>query len=192
IVLAAGAVVSSGQAIRAGRERQRVQRNIVRQYVANGTRLVNEGDLFGSLLWYVEALRLDAGDARREDPHRIRIASVLRQCPKLLNVFSHGTMVYHAEFSPDGNQVLTSSDDHTARIWDTTTGKELLRLPHASDVYDAAFNSNGTRIVTSCRDKIARVWDAESGALLQSLPHPDIVWRSCFSPDSRLVATACE
>src|SRR5204862_816281 len=103
---------------------------------------------------------LDQGDPRREEPHRIRIASVLRQCPKLQNVFSHGTMLYHAEFSPDGSKVLTASDDHTARVWDATTGQELLVLHHDGEVYDAMFSPDGLRIVTSSRDKTARVWDS--------------------------------
>src|SRR5207244_4941755 len=165
-MLLAGTAVSMWQAVRVGRERQQLHRNVVRQYVVNGTRLVNEGDLFGSLLWYAKALELDAGDPRREEPHRIRIASVLRQCPKLLNVFSHGENLYHAEFSKDGDRLVTSSDDHTARIWDVTTGQQLLVLPHGGDVYDATFNQDGSRIVTSSQDKTARIWDGRTGALL--------------------------
>jgi WD40 repeat protein/serine/threonine protein kinase len=190
--LLAGASVSTWQAVRAHRERQQVQRNIVRQYVANGTRLVNQGDLFGSLLWYAEALRLDAGDARREEPHRIRIASVLKQCPKLLSVLSHGKMLYHTDFSPDGSKVLTASDDRTAQLWDATTGKQLHVLPHNDDVYDGSFSPNGQWVVTSSKDKTARIWNTQTGELVCTLPHQDTVWRACFSPDSRLVATACQ
>jgi eukaryotic-like serine/threonine-protein kinase len=190
--LAVGVSVSTWQAVQKDRERQRFQNNVVRQYVANGTDLVNQGDLFGSLLWYAEALRLDAGDRRREEPHRIRMASVLRQCPKLLNVFAHGKMLFHAEFSPDGSKVLTTSDDHTARVWDATTGRELLVLRHDGEVYNGTFSQDGLRIVTSSQDKTARVWDGHTGTLIWTLEHQDIVWQSRFSQDGRLVATACQ
>jgi WD40 repeat protein/serine/threonine protein kinase len=206
VTLGGGVLVSSWEAIRAQRFgkqalqarsseaelRQFFQRNVVRQYVANGTRLMNEGDLFGSLLWYTEALRVDAGDPQREEPHRIRIASVLDQCPKLLNVFSPGTMLYHAEFSPDGSKVLTSSDDHTAKVWDATSGRMLLTLHHDDDVYDATSSPDGRWIVSSSKDKTARIWDAETGRLLRTLPHHDTVWRACFSPDLHLIATASQ
>jgi WD40 repeat protein len=30
-----------------------------------------------------------------------------------------------AAFSPDGARIVTASNDHTARIWDATTGAEI-------------------------------------------------------------------
>jgi eukaryotic-like serine/threonine-protein kinase len=192
IALAVGVTVSAWEAVQKNRESQMFQSNVVHQYVANGTRLANTGDLFGALLWYAEALRLDAGDPRREEPHRIRIASVLRQCPKLLNVFTHGKMMYRAKFSPDGSKVLTTSDDHTARLWDATTGQELLVLRHDDEVYDGGFSRDGTKIVTCSQDKTARVWDARSGALICTLKHAGAVWQADFNPDGHVVATACQ
>ncbi|PYI81024.1 MAG: hypothetical protein DME26_20595, partial [Verrucomicrobia bacterium] len=186
------AVIASGIFYETNRQRRIATRNLVRLHVANGTRLVNEGDLFGSLLWYTEALRLDAGDPRREEPHRIRIASVLRQCPKLLNVFSHGDRLYNSEFSTDGGRLVTASDDYTARVWDVATGQQLLLLQHDGEVQDARFSRDGLRIITSGRDKTARIWDSRTGVLLQVLKHRDTVWNSCFSPEGGLVATACQ
>jgi WD40 repeat protein/predicted Ser/Thr protein kinase len=188
VVVAVGSPIA---ALRIKREQQRTQRNLVAQYVANGTRLMNDGDLFGSLLWYAEALRLDEGSPEREEPHRIRIASVLRQCPKLMNVFTHGTMLYAAQFSPDGKCLVTASDDRTARVWDVNAGQTLVTVRHGDEVFDAAFSPDGQRIVTSSEDGTARVWDAQTGtALTPPLRHGDTVWRACFSPDGKLVATA--
>jgi WD40 repeat protein len=36
--------------------------------------------------------------------------------------------VNYASFSPDGQRIVTASDDKTARVWDAATGTELLKL----------------------------------------------------------------
>jgi tetratricopeptide (TPR) repeat protein len=64
-------------------------------------------------------------------------------------------------FSPDGQRIVTGSDDHTAKVWEAATGRELLTLKgHSSGVTSAAFSPDGQRIVTGGRDKTARVWQA--------------------------------
>ena len=40
----------------------------------------------------------------------------------------HALGTTRVTFTPDGKQVLTGSEDGTARLWETETGKELLRL----------------------------------------------------------------
>ena len=82
---------------------------LVQQYVANGVTLMDAGDLLGSLVWFSEALRRDQGDPKREDAHRIRLSSVLRQCPRPVQIWKHDEGVRQAEFSSDGLLVLTVS-----------------------------------------------------------------------------------
>jgi hypothetical protein len=79
-------------------------------YVANGTRALDGGELFGSLVWYGEALRLDRGDPAREDPHRVRLAAVLRRCPRLVQAWFDNSAAAPA-FSPDGRHVLLIQKD---------------------------------------------------------------------------------
>ena len=78
VVLAVGSTIA---AIRFNRKAEESQQRLVRQYVAQGSRLTEEGDLLGALPWFAEALRLDRGDPRREQAHRLRLASVVRQSP---------------------------------------------------------------------------------------------------------------
>src|SRR5262249_59071084 len=89
---------------------------------AAGMRLVDDGDLFAALPWLVDALRLERGGRERSKIHRLRIAAVLRQCPKLTQVWFHDGPVNSAVFSPDGRFVLTVSGN-TARVWNVATGQ---------------------------------------------------------------------
>src|SRR5262249_60088010 len=74
---------------------------LVRLNVANGTYHLGDEDLFGSLIWFARALKLEE-DAAREPAHRTRLAAVLRECPRLGQLWSHDEGVTDVAFSPDG------------------------------------------------------------------------------------------
>src|SRR6202008_2689233 len=81
------------------------------------------------------------------------------------------TMVRTAAFSPDGTRILTASADHSAKLWDTASGKLISSFDHQDEVNDAAFSPDGARIVTASSDKTAKLWDTPSGKLLPSFNH---------------------
>ena len=107
-------------------------------------------------------------------------------------VLHHDGWVRWVAFSPDGKRVVTGSDDRTARIWNTATGKAMAVLTgHTASVRSAVFSLDGTRVLTASDDGTARIWDAETGAELAVLKgHGDKVSSAVFSPDGTKVATA--
>ena len=42
--------------------------------------------------------------------------------------------------------IVTSSDDHTVRLWDATTGKQRLKLTHDHWVRALALSPDGTQV----------------------------------------------
>ena len=166
-------------------------REVVNLHVTQGVRLMDEGDLFGSLPWFVRALELDQGDSEREEMHRYRIAAVLQQCPKLVRFWRHDGRVVHAEFDADGRRVLTASEDGTARVWDVATGECVSVLKHGGAVRHAAFSPGGNCVVTASADSTARVWDVTTAQLLTSpLKHEGEVKHASFNPEGDRVVTA--
>ena len=74
------------------------------------------------------------------------------------------TLVNSAQFSPDGQRVVTASEDNTARLWDAASGKPIGEpMKHEDWVNSAQFSPDGQRVVTASEDKTARLWDAASG-----------------------------
>src|SRR5437667_444527 len=62
----------------------------------------------------------------------------------------HEAAVLSAQFSPDGQRVVTASGDRTARVWDATTGQLLTEpLKHEELVHAAQFSPDGRRVVTA-------------------------------------------
>ena len=172
-------------------EAEQKRQEVVKLLVTNGVRLMDEGDLFGSLPWLVRALELDQGDAAKEEMHRYRIAAVLQQCPKLVRCWRHDGRVVHAEFDRGGQRVATASDDGTARVWDVATGECVAVLKHEGPVRHAAFSSNGDRVVTASAAGTAQIWDAKSGQpLTPPLKHEAEVKQALFNPAGDRVLTA--
>ena len=115
---------------------------------------------------------------------------------------NHENAVYEADFSPDGRHFVTASYDHTARIWDATTGEPVGKaLQHSSPVSSVRFSPDGSKIVTVTDDGFACIWDARTGEqLVAPMEHGKppvndtesrIVETGVFSPDGRRVLTAC-
>ncbi len=167
--------------------------HLARFNVARGVDLLGQGDLAGSLLWFVEALKLDRGRPEEEEVHRTRIAAVLNQMPRLVQVIAHPTNMTGARFSPNGQTVLLQSHDAgLAQVWDVATGRPVTPpLRHRSFLASAEFNGDGTRVVTSSYDGTAQVWDAQTGQpAAPPLRHDSGLTGAVFTPDGQRVVTA--
>lgn len=82
----------------------------------------------------------------------------------------HTDPVYSAQFSPDGQRIVTASDDRTARVWEATTGKPIAELKgHSAAVSSAQFSPDGQWIVTASGDKTAIVYPYEMFAPFDDL-----------------------
>jgi WD40 repeat protein len=96
--------------------------------------------------------------------------------------------------TPDGTRILTGSSDKTARVWDSQTGAELLRIKgHTDAINGIAATPDGARILTSSSDKTARVWDSQTGAeLLRIKGHTDAIKGIAATPDGARIVTGSQ
>lgn len=166
-------------------------RALIRLNVTSGSHHVEDEDLIGSLVWYARALKLEDKD-ERQTVHRTRLATVLRQCPRLGQLWFHEDTVNGVAFSPDGDWIVTCSDDRTARVWSARTGEPRYPpLQHDHAVVRARFSPDGGRILTASFDHKARIWEAGSGKLIATLTgHQGPVNDARFSPNGAWVITA--
>ncbi len=167
------------------------QSRIVRFTVDAGNRQIDDLNLVHALPWFAEALKLDGADPTHERIHRIRFASALRRSAPLVHAGFHRDSVHDARFSPDGRRFVTASQDGSAVVWDTATGKPVgVPLMHGGAVVAAAFGPDGARVITASHDGTARVWDAASGRpICAPLKHEGRVHGAAFAPDGRSLLT---
>ncbi len=99
--------------------------------------------------------------------------------------------IFTANFSPDGTQVLTTSRNRTAALWDAETGRKIRDFVHGHWALHGQFSRDGERILTVSVDRSARVWKAADGTLaLPLMSHDSDVLMARFSPDEKRIVTA--
>jgi hypothetical protein len=99
------------------------RRQLVHLNVTIGIHESERGDHFTAILRFAEALNLDRGDAGREGAHRERIATALRQCPRLVGLLAPDKPLVCAQLDEAGGEVAVANDDQTLAVWDAATFK---------------------------------------------------------------------
>jgi WD40 repeat protein len=105
----------------------------------------------------------------------------------------HPAVVSAVTFSPDGQTLLTGTEDGGVYLWDVASGNSLGPLPsypYRGVVTAVAFHPDGKSFVVATGQGIVQIWDFDArrprGA---PLPHRAGVRAVAFSPDGKVLAT---
>lgn len=84
----------------------------------------------------------------------------LSALPRLVDAVGHMRSLGYVGLSPDDKRVLSTSDDHTLRVWDRATGAQLRAVSTGNSrcVHTAALLRDDT-ILAVCDDRAVRRWD---------------------------------
>jgi len=129
----------------------------------------------------------------------------------------HGQRINSVAYSPSGKQIVTGSEDRTARIWDRETRRQLLKIQApGGEVVSVAFSPDGRRVATASGDYYpynlkaydskqysGAIWDAVTGELLFGMVPVDknltnilihgiayLIHGIAYSPDGKWLVTA--
>jgi WD40 repeat protein len=85
-------------------------------------------------------------------------------------------------------RIVTASDDHTSRVWNSADGRLLTILQGDSDpLWAVTFSPDGNRILTLGNNSV-RIWDSANGRLL-AVFLGDRFRDAAFSPDGQRIVT---
>ena len=95
------------------------------------------------------------------------------------------------KFSADGRSILIGGSDFTARLIESTTGKEIKRFAgNSSFAFASEVSPDGRFIVTGNEDKTARFWDLTAGREVRRFTgFSGMVNSIKYSPDGQVILT---
>ena len=173
------------------------RQRIVRLDVANGVRLLDDGDPAGALLWFADAVSLVTNNPAEESIQRMRLQQTLDYSPRLVNIFPHAANAQCAVFSPDEKQIATACEDGFVRIWDAAQNyKPLAEYRQSEPPRLLRYTRDGGRLLVITAPTLLRwlpplnltVLDAATGVPLFPALTNLTAW--AVSPDDQWLAVA--
>ena len=110
---------------------------------------------------------------------------------KTATLRGHTNIVFCVAFGPNGDRLVSASNDNTLKLWDVATGREITTFTgHTHFVMGVAFSPDGTRVASASSDETVKLWDTTTGQETATLTgHRAPVRSVAFSPDGTRVVS---
>jgi WD40 repeat protein len=157
---------------------------------------------------YTHSIQL--ADAKYREGNIVNARKRLESCPEDLrgwewnrvnHVLDHSVMSLSAHdghvtsvvLSPDAKRVVSAGSDRAIKVWDITSGKELISIAeaHSGRIYHVEFSPNSKHIVSCSDSGEVKVWDtADVNEPKFSKQGKGGTPRASFSPDGSRIVSA--
>jgi hypothetical protein len=103
-----------------------------------------------------------------------------------LGVMEFPKSLFALALSADGKTLAAACGDHSVRLFDFATQKEIKNLQgHSSPVMDVCFSADGKYLLSGSWDGSVVLWNWESGAIEHTFKSPASVMRCAMLPDGK-------
>ena len=176
------------QAVALARESQA---RLVGMRISTGINAEINNKLLEMLLWFEKAWQDDIYSSRREDHHRLRLASALSQIPRLDGLCIEESPISDFQLHPTKRWVLVQSESNSASLWAPFDGTRIGTFNHGTEVSCIGFGAKGSFVATGGRNSV-KLWGIDSFKVIRELQHPGKVNSIDCHEHLDLVASACE
>jgi len=111
-----------------------------------------------------------------------------------------GSTIIRAAYTPNGNSIVTASEDGLVALWDTSSGETIRSWQTFELLHDMKVDQVGKRVMVTDKT-FAKTYDLATGELISTINHPGgteliggkafgDIWYADLSPDGSTLATA--
>jgi hypothetical protein len=147
--------------------------------VNNGVQAIDDGDLWASVVWFSEALRVDAERGAPEVEHRVRLRSIARCLPALRHVWFVDTPPDELRYLPTSPRFIAVGD--AIEIFDPERPAPLMLEDSKAFVIDVRFDAAGHKLFA-----LSRREGGDRGSYVNELAQ----WDLCTGEKTTLFASA--
>ena len=106
----------------------------------------------------------------------------------------HSDHVKAVAWSPDGQHIVSGSNDKTAQVWNSSDGRVIFTYRgHSNNVDTVAWSPDGKRLASGSDDKTVQVWNTNNGnAVFTYRGHIGTVWGVTWSRDGKRIASGSD
>src|ERR1700761_698606 len=117
----------------------------------------------------------------------------LSHWPSLELMITVKSKVYSIALSPDGQHIVSGSEDGKICVWDTLTGEAVVGpfTGHNTIIWSVAFSPDGQCIISGSKDCTICVWDATTGEKVAGpfTGHTNTVFSVAYSSDGQHIVS---
>jgi eukaryotic-like serine/threonine-protein kinase len=131
------------------------------------------------------------GQTTEDDSHPGEVRFWDAKTGALIATLQAPSTAHRLVFRPDGARLALATTTGSILIWDTASGKKLLRTPPDGQMIPSlAFSPDGQMIASASWDQTVKIMDADTGKVLQVLQgHGGPVQSVAFHPDGKRLAS---
>ena len=122
----------------------------------------------------------------------IQLSLLEEQTLRFVTRCYHEKRVHALAFHPTGKVMASASEDHTVRIWDTSTGASRSVMPYQAPVYAVAFSHDGSYLAYGGGTGHICVYDYEQSTLIATLVHPTPVTMVSFGSERHIIVVGSQ
>jgi WD40 repeat protein len=197
VILAISLVVAIATGIFASRMIEEAQLERIKSLSLSSTAALNANqELDAELAALKAAIKLKTApwaDIETRSAVQLALQRSLFQISERDRLEGHNGQVRSVDFSPDGQTLVTASEDNTVRLW-SIDGRELQRLSGQNQSFRSVkFSPDGKQIAAISADNTLKLWSVD-GRELKTFPgqsdEDNFMADLCFSPNGQAIAAS--